>query len=376
MTYWIDLFTGTTWEEFKAYGASLSGFRAKMKNAASRLKPGDVMLCYMAGVMSWVGALEVIGPSSKTDKVWGDEDFPVRVDVKPLVLLTAETGVPMAELAGKVDFYSTPSDKGKYRGFVRSSPAPFKVPADAELILNLMHAASKHPIVHPVDPKKFAYRPVSRFKVERKVGKQLLAVEVSVPEPEESRAALAAETNKQSSESSDHTRMQFFLLRLGASLGFDVWVARNDKSRTYKDQALGAMYRIVDHLPTQFNEATTRTIELIDVLWLKGNSIIAAFEIECTTSVSSGLLRMSDLLALQPNLDIRLYLVAPDARKTKVEQEILRPTFTLREKPLHSMCGFIPESVLLQKVKAAEQHGLLVSLKPEFLESIAQYFNR
>ena len=82
---------------------------------------------------------------------------------------------------------------------------------------------------------------------------------------------------------------------------------------------------MVEDLPTQFNEATNRTIELIDVLWLKGNSIVAAFEVECTTAVYSGLLRMSDLLALQPNLNIKLYIVAPDERKDKVEQEIRRP---------------------------------------------------
>ncbi len=26
-TYWLDLFTGTTWEEFKKHGANVSGFR-------------------------------------------------------------------------------------------------------------------------------------------------------------------------------------------------------------------------------------------------------------------------------------------------------------------------------------------------------------
>jgi hypothetical protein len=98
---------------------------------------------------------------------------------------------------------------------------------------------------------------------------------------------------------------------------------------------------MVGELPTQFNEATNRTIELIDVLWLKGNSIVAAFEVECTTAIYSGLLRMSDLLALQPNLEINLFLVAPDERQDKVEQEILRPTFALREKPLAKVCGFI-----------------------------------
>ena len=32
--------------------------------------------------------------------------------------------------------------------------------------------------------------------------------------------------------------------------------------------------------PKQFDPVTNRTIELIDVLWLDGNSIEAAFEIE------------------------------------------------------------------------------------------------
>jgi hypothetical protein len=50
-------------------------------------------------------------------------------------------------------------------------------------------------------------------------------------------------------------------------------------------------------LPLQFDEATNRTIELIDVLWLQGNAIVAAFEIESTTSIYSGLLRMADLFA-------------------------------------------------------------------------------
>lgn len=92
-------------------------------------------------------------------------------------------------------------------------------------------------------------------------------------------------------------------MKLGAELGLDVWVARNDKSRSYNGQVLATMPNMLDELPTQFNEATNRTIELIDVLWLRANTILAAFEIEATTSVYSGLLRMSDLLALQPNLD-------------------------------------------------------------------------
>jgi hypothetical protein len=111
-------------------------------------------------------------------------------------------------------------------------------------------------------------------------------------------------------------------------------------------------------IPTQFNAATTRTIELIDVLWLRGNSIIAAFEVEATTSIYSGLLRMRDLLALQPNLDIRLFLVAPEDRRDKVEQEIGRPTFARGERPLPKVCGFLAFDKLVETVKAIRKLGL------------------
>jgi hypothetical protein len=54
------------------------------------------------------------------------------------------------------------------------------------------------------------------------------------------------------------------------------------------------------------------------VLWLSGPAVVAAFEIESTTSIYSGLLRMADLLALQPNLNIPLFLVAPEDRRSEL----------------------------------------------------------
>jgi hypothetical protein len=113
---------------------------------------------------------------------------------------------------------------------------------------------------------------------------------------------------------------------------------------------------------------------IVRVLWLKGNSIVAAFEVESTTSIYTGLLRMSDLLALQPNINIRLFLVAPDERRGKVEQEILRPTFTLRESPLKKICGFISFEKLLEKYEAIKKMDLGGSLKPDFIEKMAEYF--
>lgn len=90
------------------------------------------------------------------------------------------------------------------------------------------------------------------------------------------------------------------------------------------------------------DETTLDTIERIDVLWLKGRSIVRAFEVEHTTAIYSGLLRMADLLSLQPNMDIKLHIVAPEARKAKVFDEIKRPVFSLLERrPLSKTCTFL-----------------------------------
>jgi hypothetical protein len=64
LNYWLDLFTGTTWAEFRNAGANITGFRERMRPRTRQVKRDDVLLCYLAGVMRWVGALEVGGPTN------------------------------------------------------------------------------------------------------------------------------------------------------------------------------------------------------------------------------------------------------------------------------------------------------------------------
>jgi hypothetical protein len=370
-TYWLDLFTGTTWKEFQDAGASTSGFRHRMRGTLNRVRRGDVFLCYLTGVMRWVGALEVEGPSKDDRPIWRGETFPVRFDVKPLVLLKPEHGVPMDQLEGRVAFYRGPRDRGRFVGFVRRSPNKFAREGDGDLILQMLRDAERAPVARAVDPKKLARKPL--YRAEQQRGKKTIPTVVSVPEREDE-GTIEREPSRAETATTRHTEIQWHLLMLGAELGLDVWVARNDRSRVWNGKSLSDVPRLVSELPTQFNEATQRTIELIDVLWLKGNSIIAAFEVECTTSVYSGLLRMSDLLALQPNLQLRLFLVAPDDRRARVEQEILRPTFGLRDRPLAMLCGFLSFTKLVEQVEGIRKLGLASSLRPEFLDSVAEYF--
>ena len=106
------------------------------------------------------------------------------------------------------------------------------------------------------------------------------------------------------------------------------------------------------------------------MLWLKGNAILAAFEIESTTSIYSGLLRMSDLIAMQPNINIPLYIVAPDDRREKVITEINRPTFSRLTPPMAKMCRYISFSSLRQQVERVKPY--LRYLNPSFLDEFSE----
>ncbi|MEJ7810507.1 MAG: hypothetical protein WKG32_08895 [Gemmatimonadaceae bacterium] len=142
-----------------------------------------------------------------------------------------------------------------------------------------------------------------------------------------------------------HTHIQWLLARVGRKLGCRVWIAANDHSRAWQGERLATLS--VRRLPPLGLDADAqRIVSLIDVVWLRGaNEVAAAFEVEHTTSVYSGLLRMADLAALSPNLSFPLYIVAPRERLEKVRRELARPTFRMLK--LHRRCAFFSGEALL-----------------------------
>jgi len=357
-SYWLDLFTGKTWEEFRVAGSAVSGFRESRWTTVQKIRVDDILLCYLTGVSRFVGALRVIAPPFQdATPIWKDETFASRLRVDPIVQLDPEYGVPVHSLLDRLSFFQGLSSPNAWTGRFRGSPTKWPE-SDGALVLSLLQEAKVTPTFRAVDKKKLAYRPAT---VKAAIG--------SVTIPEEDRAnepALEPEIEAPTA----HTEIQATLLRLGAEMGFDVWVARNDRSRTYRGKVFADLPRMLGSLPVQFDEATKRTIELIDVLWLRGKAIIAAFEVESTTSIYSGLLRMSDLVSMQPNLNIPLYLVAPDERREKVLAEVNRPTFARLQPPLAEICRYIAFASLREQLQRVEH--VLQYLKPEFLEELSE----
>ncbi len=157
----------------------------------------------------------------------------------------------------------------------------------------------------------------------------------AIPQAEKEKAEKSAETRHREvqaehREESEHTHIQYLLIKIGRALNLDVYVARNDRHRVYDGHFFAQ--ETIPELPAQDwpSEEVRSTVELIDVIWLKRGTgeIVSAFEVEKSTSIYSGILRLEDLARSMPNVACDLYIVAPDDRKKQVLAQFSRPAFS------------------------------------------------
>lgn len=152
-----------------------------------------------------------------------------------------------------------------------------------------------------------------------------------------------------------HTEVQGWLRDLGLALDYDVWIASNDRNRPLGDGRLGD--GCLSQLPmTVLGDGASDAIKLIDVLWLSSDTraVAAAFEVEHTTSIYSGIVRMLDLALGMDQARGELFLVAPDSRESDVREQLARPAFS-RVNDLD--LRYIPYSELSKNREAIARFG-------------------
>jgi type II restriction enzyme len=134
---------------------------------------------------------------------------------------------------------------------------------------------------------------------------------------------------KAQDEDHTHTEIQGWLRDMGKAVGFDVWIASNDINRPYDGGRLadGCLSMLAERLR---DSPSFDAIRLIDVLWVDPQTgrVSAAFEVEHTTSIYSGILRMSDLALGLEHDELALFLVAPDSRESDISDQLQRPAFS------------------------------------------------
>lgn len=134
------------------------------------------------------------------------------------------------------------------------------------------------------------------------------------------------EVQEEKQQENLHTEMQYHLLKIGNSLGYDVIAASNDRSKSWGGNSFSFM-SLQQFPKISLEKETLNTVKLIDVLWFqKGTgNVIAAFEVEKSTSIYSGILRLTDLSYTIADGDEVFYLIVPDNREKDVCLQLSRP---------------------------------------------------
>ncbi len=146
----------------------------------------------------------------------------------------------------------------------------------------------------------------------KELGKEVLQHQVEVLEEEHEK------------EPTEHDEMQWRLIRLGKAAGNDVWVPKSDQNKKYK----GFNFR--EFVLKQFEPGLDipKAVQNIDCVWRYGFQIKSAFEIEHSTAIYSGILRLADLRSVAPNSNYPLIIVAKRDLKPRILDQVRRPTFS------------------------------------------------
>lgn len=367
--YWLALYTPETWGQFVAYGGDSYGVRDAICARLNGVAPGDFLLCYITKISRFVAIMRVESkPYRDETPIWTKDVFPCRVKVSSIVRLTPETAVPVYELLDRFTWWPTVKQPDEWTGRFKGSIVQIKA-EDALLIESALRAAETAPTVRALNVPKGKPPPVAGVahpptteppQVAEAIEPMHFAAEISA-------TASDAEPEDVAKKVPAHREMQWLLGKLANDLGLTVWLPPGDRGFEYDGHRFSDLN--LAELPMMFGPKVLRTVRNIDVIWLGEGSVEAAFEIESTTSIYSGILRMADLIALVPGITIPLYIVAPDERRKNVYREVTRPAFSKLSPAMRAICRYVPFSAIRNGLPP-EAHRRFTS--PQFIRTLSE----
>jgi 16S rRNA G966 N2-methylase RsmD len=121
-----------------------------------------------------------------------------------------------------------------------------------------------------------------------------------------------------------HPEIIALLAMIGHNKGFDVWIGRNEQGNIAEGLAGNVrLSTLVTKRPTSLAKVDNlRDVLLMDLLWIKGETVVCAFEVESTTTMTSGLQRGSNLPCETPKV-----MVLPEERYPDYQRKMQSPLF-------------------------------------------------
>ncbi len=346
MAYYISLFSPATYTAFSRSKKDLSGYSEKCAKKAEKVKPGDRFVCYVTKVSRIAGLFEVLeGPFRDDSPLYvteGKDPYPIRFRIRALAWFDdIEKAIPVndEEVKNRVPILR----EKKWTGIIRQSL--MQIPEEAARaiereILKQKREGKTYPLE---DKKRRDFLKHGGFLVNES-------------------GVASAKSGGRNKKREDSFRIQALLAKIGHAMGMKVWVPRNDRKGV--ERHLEEKVEFLKKLPLAYEEAVVKTCEEIDVLWIKGRGVSRAFEVEHTTSIYSGLLRLNDLKCLLENLNITSYIVAPTERKKDVLKELGRPSF----EGIKGTCKYLS----FTDVEKIASSPMLSSMKPDVLDKKAE----
>lgn len=132
-----------------------------------------------------------------------------------------------------------------------------------------------------------------------------------------------------------HVQAQGFLLELGRLYGYETYTP--DRSRPYGRVRLGEVATL-QKMPAFTYARVVKHVGKIDVLWFHGETDelmpYFAFEVEHSTGVASGLLRLFQMYRARGR-ETRLFVVLPDEIQTQFESQTTKEPYRAIREYLH-----------------------------------------
>ena len=137
--YWLDLFTEETWLEAARRKFTISGFTQKRWATVQRIRPNDILVCYLTGRSTYIGLLQVTGlPFRDETPIWASQVFPSRLPVAPELLLRPDAGISVHSLRDQLSYCRNLTSPHAWTGHFRGSPAAIRQLPLAQIVLTLV----------------------------------------------------------------------------------------------------------------------------------------------------------------------------------------------------------------------------------------------
>jgi predicted RNA-binding protein len=137
--YLLVVFSAETWQDFIRAGGKVMGFNPHQRFRVEKIKPGDLLLCYVMQFARFIGILEVKSKLYiERTQIWQEQVYPYRLRVEPVITVNLEEAVRVVDIKNNLlKLQSMGESSNKWGAHFRTSPSRWPK-SDYETIINAL----------------------------------------------------------------------------------------------------------------------------------------------------------------------------------------------------------------------------------------------